>query len=699
LSENFNDVNDGIGGITQDANSYDPGRLDFSKTYYWRVDEVNGAPDYTVYEGSVWSFTTELLAYPIENVTATASSQSPNRGVENTVNGSGLDDSGLLHGKEGDDNMWLSDIAGPQPTWIEFEFDGVYKLHELWVWNSNGSLEPMIGFGFKDVTIEYSSNGTDYTTLGTTAEFARAPGAADYEHNTTTDMGGVPAKYVRLTANSNWGGILPQFGLSEIRFFHIPVHAKAPYPDLGATGVPLDVVLDWNQGREAAKHDVYLSTDEQAVVDGTAAATTVAESSYGPLDLDLGKTYYWRVDEVNEVETLATWQGELWNFRAQEYFVVDDIEAYNDLDPGDAESNRIFNAWLDGYGVATNGSVVGYENPPFCEQTIVHGGEQSMPLAYDNSGTARYSEATLTLSSQRDWTRKAVETLVLWFKGISGDFLEAPPGTFAMTAAGADIWDQADEFRYAYKQLSGAGTIIAKIENLQEADIWSKAGVMIRETLEPGSKNAFAHVAPNNNRVRMQVRSETGGSSSALEIQVMQILYPQWVRLERDSTDNFTAYRAIDVDGVPGTWELMSTINIPMNQDVYIGLALTSHSSGNNATAQFSDVQTTGAVSPTWSQQAIGVDMPIVAANGPERMYVAVASSGGTPVAVYHDYSNATQIGTWTEWLVDLKQFADQGVNLTNVNTISIGFGDKNSMQAGGSGTVYVDDIRLYPAR
>ncbi|MHC4489958.1 MAG: hypothetical protein ACYSW7_12440 [Planctomycetota bacterium] len=104
----------------QSDNSYAlPQRLDFGTTYYWRIDEVNGAPDYTVYKGDLWSFTTELLAYPIENVSVTASSQAPNKGPENTVNGSGLDATGLLHGKDADDNMWLSDMMGPQPTWIE----------------------------------------------------------------------------------------------------------------------------------------------------------------------------------------------------------------------------------------------------------------------------------------------------------------------------------------------------------------------------------------------------------------------------------------------------------------------------------------------------------------------------------------------------------------------------------------------------
>jgi len=253
--------------------------------------------------------------------------------------------------------------------------------------------------------------------LGTTVEFAQATGTPDYEHNTTVDFGGAAAKYIRLTANSNWGGILPQYGLSEVRFFYIPVWAREPNPDSGTTDVDPDVVLSWRAGREAAQHDVYLSTEEQAVIDGTAPVTTVTETSHGPLSLDLDMTYYWKINEVNMAETPTTLDGDVWNFTTREFLVVDDFESYNDLDPDDPESNRIFNVWIDGYGVTTNGSIVGYDAPPFAEQSIVHNGTQSMPLFYDNSGTARYSEAELTLSPAQDWTKHGVKALSLWFHG------------------------------------------------------------------------------------------------------------------------------------------------------------------------------------------------------------------------------------------------------------------------------------------
>jgi len=419
FSESFNDVNDGIGGITQSSSVYTvPQRLDFSTTYYWRVDEVDGPPDFTVHKGNIWRFTTENVSYEVENVSVTASSSLQSKGPENTVNGSGLDSSGLLHGNVGDNNMWLSDMAGPQPTWIEFEFDTVCKLHEMWVWNSNESLELMVGLGFKDVTIEYSLDGIEYTTLGTTYEFAQGTGTADYAHNTTVDLTGVTAKYIRLTANSNWGGFLPQFGLSEVRFFDIPVSARGPSPASGTTDVELDLILGWKAGREAAKHDVYLSSDEQAVIDGNVPLATVTETSYGPLSLDLAQTYYWRVDEVNDAETPATWEGGIWDFSTKEFLVVDDFEDYNEFEPF-----TVYNTWTDGYQDTTNGSTIGYVlgNP---QETInVHGGKQSVPVMYDNS-VASFSEVAVNpdaLAIGRDWTTGGAKTLSVWFSGAASN--------------------------------------------------------------------------------------------------------------------------------------------------------------------------------------------------------------------------------------------------------------------------------------
>ena len=416
----FADVNDAdrsnplgvMAGHDQIAATYLPGRLDLGKTYYWRIDEVNAPPDSTIYKGDVWSFATEPVGYPIENVTATASSSLPGMGPENTVNGSGMDSDGLHSAEQS--HMWLSN-SEPLGAWIQFEFDKVYKLHEIRVWNSNQLVESLVGFGLKDVTVEYSADGIDWVELSGAPEFAQAPGTAGYAYNTAVDMAGAAARYVKITANSNWG-FLTQYGLSEVRFLYLPVWAREPNPASGATDVSVDTVLDWRAGREAAGHDVYLSTDEQAVIDGTAPAITVTEASYAT-SLDVASTYYWRIDEVNDAEVPSSHQGDVWNFSTQEYIVVDDFESYNDI-PADQEgSNLVYLAWIDGFdNPSANGSTMGYVTGSSLESDNVHDGRKSVPLAYDNT-TAGISEVVRSFTPAQDWSAHGVKTLSLWFAG------------------------------------------------------------------------------------------------------------------------------------------------------------------------------------------------------------------------------------------------------------------------------------------
>lgn len=433
LSDNFADVNNGLAaaerGIVSDP-VFDTAALgftlQFSTTYYWRVDQAS-TPGGPWNPGVVWRFTMESygLAIPGERITATASSEnSANEEPNNTIDGSGLnaDD---LHSVELVD-MWLSSAADANAARIQYEFDKAYKLHQVWIWNHNSVLEPGIGFGVKNATIEYSIDGTKWATLGTTYMFNPAPGAAGYAHDTTIEFGGVAAKYVRITANSNWGGKVAQYGLGEVRFFYIPVWAREPNPASGATDVNVDdVTLSWRPGREAASHNVYLSTSRQAVINSTALVATVSQAGYDTGELNLGQTYYWKVNEVNTAETPTAWQGDVWDFSTKQYLVIDDFESYDD----DYKTyNRIFQVWIDGVGYDQpepgrpgngSGAIVGTNSAPWVEQTIVHGGSQSMPFYYNNSA-ASYSEATANvadLAAGQNWTKYGIKALTLWFYG------------------------------------------------------------------------------------------------------------------------------------------------------------------------------------------------------------------------------------------------------------------------------------------
>ncbi len=203
----------------------------------------------------------------------------------------------------------------------------------------------------------------------------------------------------------------------------------SPEPANGAVDVTQTTVLTWLPGVYGASHEMYFGTDKDAVKNADTSSPeykgsgNLGSESFDPGDLEWNTTYYWRIDEANNANPDSPWTGPLWSFTTANFLVVDDFESYNDLDPSDPNSNRIFLAWLDGFdNPAINGSVVGYANPPFAEQTIVHSGSQSMPMSYDNA--VGKSEATLTLTSSRDWTVKGVNRLTIWYRGSAGNAAE-----------------------------------------------------------------------------------------------------------------------------------------------------------------------------------------------------------------------------------------------------------------------------------
>ncbi|RPJ38798.1 MAG: hypothetical protein EHM35_03720, partial [Planctomycetaceae bacterium] len=406
----------------QSDTTYDPAApLALGQTYYWRIDEVNAPPESTIYKCRVWRFTVEPLAYPLTGVTATASSSSKDMGPEKTVDGSGL--TGDQHSTL-DTAMWFSAGGATMklPAWIRYEFPQSCKLDQMRVWNSNSNMESFIGYGAKDVTIEYSLDGVEWTKLRD-QQFEQAQGNAAYEGQ-LIPLDSVHAKFVRLTILSNWGGYLQQAGLSEVQFFHIPVRAREPKPASAATDVAADSALSWRSGREAVTHEVYLSTDKQAVIYGTATPEVVTESRFVPQGMEYGQVYYWKVNEVNKDTTPSKWEGDIWSFSTAAYAVIDDFEDYTNDSP-----NRLFQTWIDGLGFSPDdffpqgnsgngtGAVVGHDpaSGDIVEKTIVKSGKQSMPLSYDNTGVAN-SEAQSTFPAQ-DWTTHGIKSLSLWFCG------------------------------------------------------------------------------------------------------------------------------------------------------------------------------------------------------------------------------------------------------------------------------------------
>jgi hypothetical protein len=487
-----------------------------------------------------------------------------------------------------------------------------------------------------------------------------------------------------------------------------PVQARAPKPQDGATVQLVEAkAVSWTPGNRAVRHDIYFGTDGDTVANADTSDMTDIyrgrknESGYIlPETLEWGRTYYWRIDEIEADDTMHT--GPVWSFTVADYLLVDDFENYN------AGDNQIWYSWKDGFGYGTpdepnsyyagngTGAAVGDETTAsYTEQIVVRGTGQSMPYSYDNNkeGYAKYSEVEKTLIYPRDWTEQGVAELSLWFIGYPqyvGGFTEGPAGTYTMTASGMDIWDPFDQFHFAYKKISGAGSIQAQVLSVGHTDDWAKAGVMVRDSLDPNSAHAMVAVTPANG-VWFGRRATTGDIS--VSTKDPNVTAPQWVKLERSVGGLVRAYYSAD----GSSWTALGSPEaIMMNAPIYIGLALSSHNPDATCEAKFANVSFPNtSVDTQWIDQDIGMS-----ANVPEPMYVAVANSTAAPAVVYHEDPNATVIDTWTEWTIPLQAFADQGIELTDVDRIAIGIGTKGNMTTpGGSGKMFFDDIRLFRPR
>ncbi|MFH1884276.1 MAG: LamG domain-containing protein [Planctomycetota bacterium] len=443
IGDNFDDVNDGAEGTFQ-GNQLEtfivvgfpgfafPDGLVPGTTYYWRIDEVNDTEPNSPWKGSVWSFSIPPR---------TAYNPEPANGAE----------------------LVETDV---ELSWTA-------------------------GFGAKLHTVYFGDNFD---------EVNNAAGGLPQGVTTYTSPGPLKLAKTYYWRVDEFDAINTYKG--EVWSFTTQGAVGSPDPPNGAVDVKQTQIITWSPGVFAASHQVYFGADKDAVRNADTGSPeykgsgNLGAESYEPEKLEWNSTYYWRIDEANNVNPDSPWTGGLWSFTTANFLVVDDIESYNDIDPPDPESNRIFEAWPDGYDIPTNGALVGNDLPPYAEQSIVHSGIQSMPYIYDNS--VGNSEATHTLTYPRDWTENGVSTLTIWFHG------------------------------------------------------------------DP--------------------------------------------------------------------------------------------------------------------------------ANAAETLYVALNGNA----IVTNDNPNAAQVDEWTQWNINLQAFADQGVNLANVNTIAIGFGDKNNPLAGGSGMMYFDDIRLY---
>jgi hypothetical protein len=724
---------------TQITTSYTPDGLEPGTTYYWRVDEVVGA---TATPGAVWSFTVQPPAVAKVDPNLIGWWKMDAENPSTAADYSGWENHGTLTGNA----QWTEGYAGSALSLdgIDdsvdcgaaacFNFSGSVTI-AAWVKtmttlgdvkiasnqnNSTGGYKFGLYGNKPEIEIRNAANsptlnrpveggtvlspGTWYhvAAVYTMGQSLRTyvNGKLDRERE-TTEIAGASDGVLRIGRESYSASYFFLGQLDDVRLYNRalsedeiaeiaqgdPLVASDRQPARDATLGLLDATeLSWSSGATAAEHDVYFGTGAAPEFVGRQDETSFDLAGLVAFG---GGDYFWRIDEV-EADGTTIHAGDVWKFTVPGALFVDDFELYND----EEGQGTIYETWIDGLTNGT-GSMVGYWNPPFAERAYVHNGWQALPLDYNNINMPFYSEAYREFAPVRDWTTEGADALSLWFKGQAVTFLAKPDGSYLLSSASGDITGtNNDNLRFAYKQLTGDGWIIAKVNSLTETWNWAKGGVMIRETLDVASARAHM-IATGERRLAFENRSATNGASASVYSAVGAFPLPVWVKLERKG-DQVTGYYSTDGtnwvaqtadNGGGGTSPNPQTIT--MGDSACIGLCVTSNNTGTPALAEFSDVVTSDTVTGDWTVVEIGTVTP--AANDPQDLYVALEDDSGKVAVV--TWPDATILTDWTPWTIPLSQFT--GVDLSAVAKVIIGVGNRDNPQQDGAGKVYLDDVQV----
>jgi len=539
FGDDYDQVSNAAGAASQINTTYDPGPLEANKTYYWRVDEFDGA---VTQRGDVWSFTT-LPAIEVTDPNLLAWFKLDEISGSTAVDWSGHDSHGILKGTA----HWV--VPGPiGEAALNFGLNGYVAIRNLhynsddyteltvsvWMRTTNPGEHIIAGFG-RD---QYWRVGIDSYSAGLGLidwDIMTSTGQIEHASVTRVDNGfwhhvccvfdrGRMSIYIDGRQDSTMVGGAT-FGSGQVRYgflgadslatafdgerdfinaflgdmddFRIydraltqeeitvvmrgdPLVAWNPNPTNGSTpDIDSVLPLSWSPGDNASQDDVYFGMDRNAVDNADPSDTTGIYrgrqnvTTYTPSEgVEWGGgPYYWRIDEMNTDGSIT--QGSVWTFTVADFILVDDFESYTD---NDTDGEAIWQHWIDGFGVAGNGAQAGYLMPPYAERAIVHGGNQSLPLLYTNTLSVTNSEAALTLTSPRDWTRHNPVNLSLWFQGDPANSAEplyvavsnasGSPAIVANNnpaAATLDVWT---EWRVPLQEFSNQGINLRNVDKI-----------------------------------------------------------------------------------------------------------------------------------------------------------------------------------------------------------------------------------------
>ena len=477
--------------------------------------------------------------------------------------------------------------------------------------------------------------------------------------------------------------------------------ARSPNPADGALYPDTWVTLTWSPGDFAVSHDVYLGDNFDDVDNGTGETFRGNQTSTMfiagfpgftyPDGLVPGTTYYWRIDEVNEADPNSPWKGPIWSFS------IPPKTAYNP-DPADgAESvdpNDVILSWTQGFGAVLHTAYFGdhYDD--------VNNAAGGTPL-----GSATYNPGPLEVEKVYYWRVDefdAAETHKgdIWFFTTPGA-VGNPHPAYKETDVGMNVilsWTPADSAA-SHELYFGMDKDAVRSADATSPEYKGSINVGV-ESHDPGLLEANTKYYWRVDEVDAQGNTSTG---------------PLWVFTTGAFLliDDFEGYTDDDAAG-EAIWQTWVDGFGVADNGAQVGYLLPPYAEQTNVHggAQSMPLSYTNEAGVTNSEASLTLTAPRdwtqagVAelslwfrggfANATEPLYVAAANSAGAPAIVANENADAAQTGIWTQWIIPLQALADQGLNLANVDKLAIGLGSKaGAAGPGGTGTVYIDDIRL----
>lgn len=480
-------------------------------------------------------------------------------------------------------------------------------------------------------------------------------------------------------------------------------YALSPEPADGAIIEATWATVSWSAGDFATSHDVYFSDNfddvNESAADAFVGNQTLTYFVAGfpgfpyPEGLEPGTTYYWRIDEVNPDDPNSPWRGPIWNFS------VAPRTAYNP-DPADGAESvdpDVLLSWTPGFGSKLHTVYIGDDYDQVSNAT---GGSPQ--------GATVYKPDTLDTEKVYYWRVDefdAVETYTgdIWSFSTPGAVGSPKPANGAVDVKMTTMlsWAASDS---AASHDVYVGTSEDAVRNADKASPEYKTNNALgAESYDPGKLEWHTTYF-----WRIDEVDDQGNTSKG----------PLWTFTTADfiAVDDFEEYTDNDADGEAIWQNWIDGFGVDENgaqagylmppyaeqKNVHGGLQSMPLMYDNAAgAAAYSEATLTLSYPRDWTENnvsALVLWYRGTGNNAAEPLFVSVANTGGSAVTIVNDDANAALAGSWTRWVIQLQSVADQGINLTDVNTIAVGLGTREGAMttAGGTGTVYFDDIALY---